>query len=359
MEKILVTKPFLAPREEYEAYIAKIWDNQWLTNMGPLALELEEKLKKYLDVKELLFVSNGTIALHMAIKALGLKGEVITTPFSFVATTHSIMWEGCTPVFVDIERGSLNIDPSQIEAVITENTSAILATHIFGNPCDVEAIQQIADKHNLKVIYDAAHAFNIEIDGVSIFNYGDVATCSFHATKFYHTGEGGLVVANNSDLIRKLKYIRNHGLHEDGGFASIGTNAKNSEFHAALGLVNLKHVDEIIKKRKEICEIYEERLHGKVSFQEWQDGATRNYCYFPVIFESQEQLLGVKKHLVAHEIFTRRYFYPSLASSLPYLDPVFLSVSKGISERCLCLPIYCDLTSEQVHRVCDLILETI
>jgi|SRR5690554_1275439 len=359
MEKILVTKPFLAPREEYEAYIAKIWNNQWLTNMGPLAIELEEKLEKHLDVKELLFVSNGTIALQMAIKALELQGEIITTPFSFVATTHSIVWEGCTPVFIDIEEGSLNIDPNQIEAAITENTSAILATHIFGNPCDVEAIQRIADNHNLNVIYDAAHAFNIEIDGNSIFNYGHVATCSFHATKIYHTGEGGLVVANNSDLIKKLSYIRNHGLNEDGGFASIGTNAKNSEFHAALGLVNLKYLDEILKKRKRICEIYEDRLQGKVSFQIWKDSATRNYCYLPVIFESEEQLLRVKKHLEVHQVYTRRYFYPSLASSLPYMNPVVLPISKSISERCLCLPIYCDLSSEQVHRVCDLILETI
>lgn len=359
MKKILVTKPFLAPREEYEAYIAKIWDNQWLTNMGPLAIELEEKLQEHLGVKDLLFVSNGTIALQMAIKALALKGEVITTPFSFVATTHSIVWEGCTPVFIDIEEDSLNIDPKQIEAAITENTSAILATHIFGNPCDVEAIQQIADKHNLKVIYDAAHAFNIEIEGNSIFNYGDIATCSFHATKFYHTGEGGLVITKNSDLLKKLSYIRNHGLHEDGGFASIGTNAKNSEFHAALGLVNLRYVSEILKKRKAICEIYGERLQNKVGFQIWKDGATKNYCYLPVIFESEEQLLRVKKHLVTHQVYTRRYFYPSLASSLPYMNPVALPISKSISERCLCLPIYCDLSSKEVHRVCDLILETI
>lgn len=359
MRKILVTKPFLAPRKEYEAYIAKIWENQWLTNMGPFAVELEEKLQGHLGVKNLLFVSNGTVALHMAIKALELKGEIITTPFSFVATTHSIVWEGCTPVFVDIERNSLNIDPQKIEAAITDKTTAIMATHIFGNPCDIEAIQRIADKHNLKVIYDAAHSFEVKVNNKSIFEYGDVSTCSLHATKFYHTGEGGLVIANNKRLLKKLSYIRNHGLHEKEGFASIGTNAKNSEFHAALGLVNLNYVGDILAKRKQIAEIYNLKLQHKLEFQKWSENATKNYCYLPVIFDSEEQLLRVKVHLEQHQIFTRRYFYPSLSSSLPYITPVCLPITEDISKRCLCLPIYFDLLLEEANEICDLILDCI
>lgn len=353
--QILVTKPFMAPRKEYEEYITKIWDNQWLTNMGPLALELETKLQTYLNVENLLFVSNGTVALHMAIKALELKGEIITTPFSFVATTHSIVWEGCTPVFVDIDRNTLNIDPEKIEAAITDKTSAIIAAHIFGNPCDVEVIQQIADKYNLKVIYDAAHSFQVEINGTSIFDYGDVSTCSLHATKFYHTGEGGLVIANNQDLAKNLSYIRNHGLHEKEGFVTIGTNAKNSEFHAALGLVNLKHVGKILDKRKKIFDIYYQKLHQQLEFQKWNENATKNYCYLPVVFNSEEQLLRVKNYLEEHNIYTRRYFYPSLSSSLPYLDPIYLPITEDISKRCLCLPLYYDLNLEEVDEICDLI----
>lgn len=359
MKKILVTKPFLAPRQEYEAYIEKIWENQWLTNMGPLAVELEEKLQAHLEVKNLLFVSNGTIALQMAIKALALKGEIITTSFSFVATAHSIAWEGCTPVFVDIDRESLNINPDQIEAAVTEKTTAILATHIFGNPCNLDAIQHIADKYNLSVIYDAAHAFDVKFNDKSIFDYGDISTCSLHATKFFHTGEGGLLIAKNEDIIKKLGYIRNHGLHEKSGFASIGTNAKNSEFHAALGLVNLNYVDKILEKRRKITQLYENRLQQKVEFQKWEKEATKNYSFFPVIFECEEQLLRVKEHLEQHNIYTRRYFYPSLASSLPYINPIFLEVTEDISKRCLCLPIYFGLTLEEVDNICDLIFESI
>ncbi|NGX84744.1 DegT/DnrJ/EryC1/StrS family aminotransferase [Aequorivita sp. KMM 9714] len=359
MKKILVTKPFMAPRKEYEVYIKKIWDNQWLTNMGPFAVELEQKLQTHLDVENLMFVSNGTIALHMAIKVLGLKGEIITTPFSFVATSNSIMWEGCTPVFVDIEKGSLNIDPSLIEAAITEKTTAILATHIFGNPCDVEAIQEIAVKHKLKIIYDAAHSFGVKFKNNSIFKYGDISTCSLHATKFYHTGEGGLIIANDAEILKALGYIRNHGLQEDQGFASIGTNAKNSEFHAALGLVNLKYVDDILKKRREIAKIYERKLKNKLEFQVWNNSASKNNCYFPVVFSSEKQLLHVKERLEQNNIYTRRYFYPSLSSSLPYLDPVILPITEDISKRCLCLPIYFDLNLEDVENICNLILSEI
>lgn len=355
MDKIFVTRPFLPPKEEYQKYLDRIWESHWLTNMGPLTIELEDKLKQLIKSDNLLFVTNGTIALQMAIKALELEGEIITTPFSFVATTNSIVWEGCQPVFVDIEPKSLNIDASKIEAAITEKTSAIMATHVFGNPCDVLAIQEIADKHNLKVIYDAAHAFNVEVHGKSIFDYGDISTCSLHATKFFHSGEGGLIIAKDSKVFKKLNHIRNHGLKDTIGFECIGTNAKNSEFHAALGLVNLKYVDQILEKRRQITQLYEEYLKHRVEFPQWHKEATNNYCFLPVIFKSEEQLLQVKTLLEENNIFTRRYFYPSLSSSLPYMNPSFLENTESISVRGLCLPIYYDLSTEDVKRICDLI----
>ena len=247
---IPVTKPFLPPQQIYHSYLEGIWKRQWLTNMGPLASQLEMELKTFLDLKHLLFVTNGTVALQMAIKALDLKGEIITTPFSFVATTSSIVWEGCTPVFVDIDEQSLNIDADKIETAITKNTTAILATHVYGNPCDVEKIDQIAKKYNLKVIYDAAHAFGVEINGKSIFEFGDISTCSLHATKLYHSVEGGFVVTQNADLLKKLASIRNFGISGFDTFAELGLNGKNSEFHAAMGLANLKYIENIILKRQ-------------------------------------------------------------------------------------------------------------
>src|SRR5690554_5232433 len=254
---ILVTKPFLPPQEEYQHYLNKIWQSGWLTNMGPLSVELEKRLAIHLKVKNLLFVTNGTIALQMAIKALELKGEVITTPFSFVATTSSIVWEGCTPVFVDIDPNSLNIDANKIEAAITPNTSAILATHVYGNPCDVLAIEKIAKKHNLKVIYDGAHAFGVEVYGKSIFEYGDISICSLHATKLYHSIEGGLIITKDPELLRKLAFIRNFGFNGPEAFAELGINGKNSEFHAAMGLANFEYIDAIHKKRKLLTERYD------------------------------------------------------------------------------------------------------
>src|SRR5690554_5175693 len=254
---IPVTKPFLPPQEEYQAYLNEIWSSGWLTNMGPLSVELEQKLTAHLRVPQLLYVTNGTVALQMAIKALDLKGEIITTPFSFVATTSSIVWEGCTPVFVDIDSESLNIDAGKIEAAITEKTTAILATHVYGNPCDVLAIEAIAKKHNLKVIYDAAHAFGVEVYGKSIFEYGDISTCSLHATKLYHSGEGGFIVATDAELLKKLAHIRNFGISSFDSFSELGLNGKNSEMHAALGLVNLNYIAAIHNKRKQLTEHYD------------------------------------------------------------------------------------------------------
>ena len=354
---IPVTKPFLPPKEEYLKYIDGIWNRQWLTNMGPLASQLEMDLKEFLDVQHLLFVTNGTVAIQMAIKALDITGEIITTPFSFVATTSSIVWEGCTPVFVDICPESLCIDADKIEAAITEKTQAILATHVYGNPCDVVKIEQIAKKHNLKVIYDAAHAFGVKVNGKSVFEYGDISTCSLHSTKLYHSVEGGLIITQNPDLLKKLASIRNFGISGFDSFSELGINGKNSEFHAAMGLTNLKHTEAIHNQRKKLSECYDKNLKNlKARKVAWHKDATQNYAYYPVVLESEELLLKIKAELDLNEIFTRRYFYPSLASSLPYLPKVEFPITEDISKRVLCLPLYFDLTEEEIDYICRLIL---
>lgn len=356
---ILVTRPFLPPQEEYQNFIKGIWNRQWLTNMGPLASQLEMNLKDYLKVNHLLFVTNGTIALQMAIKALNLKGEIITTPFSFVATTSTIVWEGCTPVFVDIDEETLCIDASKIEAAITKDTQAILATHVYGNPCDVIAIEKIAKKHNLKVIYDAAHAFGVEVNGKSIFEFGDISTCSLHATKLYHSIEGGLITTSNPDLLKKLASIRNFGISGFDSFSELGINGKNSEFHAAMGIVNLNHIDEIKNKRQQIANRYDEKLKGFNHYRpKWYANSANNNSYYPIIIESEELLLKCKEVLQLNEIGTRRYFYPSLASALPYLEPTEMPITDNISKRVLCLPMYHDLTLEEVDHICRLMLRT-
>lgn len=356
---IPVTKPFLAPQEEYNNYLQGIWKRQWLTNMGPLASDLEIRLKSHLSVNHLLFVSNGTVALQMAIKALGLKGEIITTPFSFVATTSSIAWEGCKPVFVDIDKDSLNIDANKIEEAITPNTCAILATHVFGNPCDVIAIEKIAQKHNLKVIYDAAHAFGVKVNGRSIFDYGTISTCSLHATKLYHSVEGGLVITKEPTLVKKLAYMRNFGFDGPEAFAELGINAKNSEFHAAMGLLNLNYIQEIHDKRKRIVERYDEKLENFRGIKQvWHLDATQNYAYYPIIVESEALLHKYIGVLKLNEIFVRRYFYPSLSRVLPYVASVEMPITENIAKRIMCLPLYHDLTLEEVDLICRLLLRT-
>lgn len=355
---IPVTKPFLPPREVYQQYLEGIWSRQWLTNMGPLASDLEMRLKDMLQVSHLLFVTNGTVAIQMAIKALDLNGEIITTPFSFVATTSSIVWENCQPVFVDIDENSLNIDAERIEAAITENTSAILATHVYGNPCDVMKIESIARKHNLKVIYDAAHAFGVEVNGKSVFEYGHISTCSLHATKLYHSGEGGLIITKEADLLKKLAYIRNFGFDGPEHFAELGLNGKNSEFHAAMGLANLTYIDAIHQKRKDLAERYDAKLKNlKARRPVWHQNSENNYAYYPLVFESEELMMKIVEHLKGHEIFTRRYFFPSLATALPYIDKKFnLPITDDISRRVLCLPLYFDLTFEEIDLITRLML---
>lgn len=356
---IPVTKPFLPPQQVYQHYLDGIWKRNWLTNMGPLASDLEIRLKEHLKVKHLLFVTNGTVALQLAIKALDLKGEIITTPFSFVATTSSIVWEGCVPVFVDIDQQSLNINADLIEAAITEKTSAILATHVYGNPCDVEKIEEIANKHHLKVIYDAAHAFGVEVNGKSVFEYGDISTCSLHATKLYHSVEGGLVITKDAELLKKLAYMRNFGFDGPENFAELGLNGKNSEFHAAMGLANLKYIEEISKKRKALTARYDHNLKTlKARRPIWHADSENNAAYYPLVFDHEDLMLKCIESLKLHEIFTRRYFYPSLAISLPYVEKQSLPITENISKRILCLPLYFDLTVEEVDLICRLILRT-
>ncbi len=282
---IPVTKPFLPPIGEYKAYIDGVWQRNWFTNNGPLVNELELKLKEYLNLQHLLFLSNGTAALQIAIRALELKGEIITTPFTYVATVSSIVWEGCKPVFVDIDSDSLNIDPAKIEAAITKNTSAILATHVYGNPCDIDSIEKIAKKNNLKVIYDAAHCFGTKYNGKSVFAYGDISTTSFHATKLFHTIEGGAVFTNESSLLKKMDLLRNFGHNGPEDFIEVGINAKNSEIHAAMGLVNLKYIASILESRRKQSERYDRYFQrDDIRKIESNKSAEFNYAYYPIIF---------------------------------------------------------------------------
>ena len=355
---IPVTKPFLPEAKEYDDYLQSIWERQWLTNNGPLVNEFELKLKKYLDVQHLLYVSNGTVALQIAIKALRLKGEIITTPFSFVATTSSIVWEGCKPIYVDIDPETFNIDPAKIEAAITPRTSAILATHVYGNPCDIDAIQAIADKHNLKIIYDAAHCFGSMYKDKSVFEYGDICTTSFHATKLFHSIEGGAVFTKDPDLLKKMAFMRNFGHNGPEDYAELGINGKNCEFHAAMGLCNLKYADDILKKRKELYLYYLNNLENlKASFPKHSLIAKSNYAYFPVIFDSKDLMQKCLSALEADKIYCRRYFYPSL-SSLPYVEKMELPVCDSVVERVMCLPLYHTLTFSDLDLITRIILRT-
>ena len=318
-------------------------------------LDLEEKLRNYLDINQLYFVSNGTIALQIAIKALGLTGDILTTPFSYVATTSAIAWEGCTPVFVDIDPHSLCIDANLIEKSITSKTIAVLATHVYGNPCDVMKINDIAKRNRLIVIYDAAHAFGVTYFGKSIASFGDIVTFSFHATKLFHTAEGGAIASNNPDFHHKLEYMRRFGHNSPEDFWGIGINGKNSELHAAMGLCMLPKVSEIIKHYERQSKEYIKQLNGTdLNYVKIQEGTSYNYAYFPVIFSNETQLLNARTALNAHEIFPRRYFYPSL-NTLNYVKPQSTPVAEDIARRILCLPLYVGLSEREIKTICDII----
>ncbi len=352
---INVTKSYLPPLKEYVKYLEKLWASGAVTNNGVLVQELEAKLAEYLGVPFVQYISNGTMAIQIALRALGIQGEVITTPFSYVATTNAILWEYCEPIFVDIDPKTFCIDPAKIEASITERTQAILAVHVYGYPCDVEAIGKIAKKYNLKVIYDAAHAFGCKLNGSSLLNYGDLSTLSFHATKLFHTVEGGAIVAHTPQLADTLTKVKSFG-HLGDEYFTLGINAKNSEFHAAMGLCVLPNVADIAQRRRVICEIYDNELRdlGIVFFKILQN-YEYNYAYYPVVFQNETQLLTVKQTLNSNQINPRRYFYPSL-NTLPFLQarqPCL--ISEDISSRVLCLPLYDSLEKQDVLRISDLI----
>lgn len=350
-ESIYVTKTFMPPMEEYIKYLEEIWDSSRLTNQGPILKKFESTLREYLDIKNLHFVINGTIALQLVIKALDLENsDIITTPFSYVATTSAILWEKCNPIFVDIDRNTLCIDADKIEASITKNTKAILAVHVFGYPCDVEKIEEIAKRNNLKVIYDAAHAFGVKYNGKSLLNYGDVSICSFHSTKLFHTIEGGCVFLRDPVLSEKIDLMKRFGHHGDEHYF-LGTNAKASEFQAAMGLCNFKYLKEIINSRMKLSQLYDDLL-GK-RFYKFSSKLEYNYAYYPLVFEKEEQVLKLLDLLNAQNIFPRRYFHPSL-NKLPYLNgKQSCPVSEDISSRILCLPLYPGLSKDVVVRICE------
>ena len=352
---INVTKTFFPPLEAYQEQLQRIWTNQWLTNRGELVLELEEKLKNYLSVDHILVTNNGTIPIQIALKLLGNGGEIITTPFSYVATSAAIVWEHCTPVFVDIHPEYLTIDETKIEAVISEKTTAILATHVFGNPCHVEAIEAIAKKYNLKVIYDGAHAFGVTYNGTAIFEYGDVSTCSFHATKLFHTGEGGALFTKDTKLQHQLFYSHNFGHDGPLAFHGLGINGKISELQAAMGLAVLPHMETILVARKRVVDFYNQNLDfSQIQALKIRQNTVWNYSYYPVIFKDEVTLLQVQKALNEDQIFPRRYFYPSL-NTIPYIDNVSMPVSESIASRILCLPLYVELQQNDIQKIVSIL----
>lgn len=352
---IPVTKSFLPPIEEYTAQIQRAYNNGWLTNRGELVLELEEKLKIYLDVSNILITNNGTIPIQIALKLLGKGGEIITTPFSYVATTAAIVWENCTPVFVDIHPEFLTIDETKIEAAITAQTTCILATHVFGNPCNVEEIERIAKKHQLKVIYDGAHAFGVKYKGKSIFDYGDVSTCSFHATKLFHTGEGGAIFCKDPDIFHQIYYSHNFGHNGPLDFHGLGINGKISELQAAMGLAVFPNMGIILSERLSIIKKYDQSLDFlKVRKMHLRINTYWNSSYYPILFNSEKSLLKIEKALNEFDIIPRRYFYPSL-NNLFYLENEKMVIAEEVSKTILCIPLYIGLEVESIKMISGII----
>jgi dTDP-4-amino-4,6-dideoxygalactose transaminase len=356
---IPVTKTFFPPIENYQSILAKIWESGWLTNNGQLENELAIQLGQYLDIPHVELVANGTLALQLAIKALDLKGEIITTPFSYVATANAIAWEGCVPVFADIEEKTFTINPGLVEAAITEKTSAILATHVYGYPCDVEKIAAIARKHDLKVIYDAAHCFGVKLHSQSLLVHGDISTLSFHATKLFHTAEGGAVVCLDENVSKRVNILKRFGHLGEDYYQEIGINAKMSELHAAMGLCILPVVDQIIDKRRQITTWYDELIgRSQLLHPEVPRGVEYNYNYYPVIFPNKEGMLRARKDLMDQDIYPRRYFYPSL-NTLPYLQQAGYKacpVSESVAMRVLCLPLYHELEKKEIIKISEIII---
>ena len=348
--------PTLAPLEEVNEIMKSIWSSGIMTHNGPLVQRFEKECAEHFGVPNLVSCVNGTMGLQMAIRALKLKGEIITTPFTFIATISSIIWEGCTPVFVDVDPETLCIDPQKIEEKINYHTVGIMPVHVFGNCCDIEAIDAIAKKHNLKVIYDACHSVGVTYKGKSIFNYGDISVTSFHATKMLNTTEGGGCFSLDKELVEKLRRIRFFGFENHADIVEDGTNGKMTEVHAAVGLANLKYLDMALADRKRKYAIYKEELSkdATLKFQKINEGC--NYSYFPVIFKDEHSMLKAQARLNEHNIFPRRYFYPSVNTFSKLVPYVPMPVSEDAASRILCLPLYYTLSENDMERVISLTL---
>jgi len=364
VKNIYVTRPYLPPLSEFITYLEQIWESKWLTNNGPFHEKLEKRLADYLGVEHLALFANGTLALVTALQALRITGEVITTPFSFVATAHSLLWNGIKPVFVDINPETFNLDPKKIEAAITPHTTAILPVHVYGKPCDVEEIQKIADTYGLKVIYDAAHAFGVNYKGESILKHGDLSTLSFHATKVFTTFEGGAIVCPDAKTKKRIDDLKNFGYADEVTVVAPGINAKMNEFQAALGLLQLKHIDKAIDRRCEIDKQYRKELSsipGILPLPLPVD-SKYNYAYFPILIKKEYPLLRdeLNEKLRQHGIYARRYFYPLISEfpmyrGLPSAAQLNLPVAQKVASEVLCLPIYPDLQLDIVQKLCDLL----
>jgi dTDP-4-amino-4,6-dideoxygalactose transaminase len=353
---INVTKTYLGDIDKFKTYVEGIYSRGWLTNHGPLVCELEERLKDYLGVKHVILTNNGTLALQVAYRALGLSGSAVTTPFSFVATSSSLQWEGIRPIFADIDAKTWNISPEHIESRIVSDTTAIVGTHVFGNPCAVERIEEIARRRNLKVVYDGAHAFAVRHAGQSVLNWGDISTLSFHATKLFHTIEGGAIITNDDDLAHRVHLLCNFGIVDVDKIDGIGINAKLNEFSAAMGLCILDDIENILQQRAEIAHRYNTTLRDYVDLQQPENDSQLNNSYYPIALSNEEQLLRLRSAFNTNGINPRRYFYPSL-DTLEYLQPqAAQSASRSLSERVLCLPIYPGLKLDDQERVISTVL---
>ena len=367
-KKIFVTQPFLPPLEEFNQYLEKIWESHKLTNGGPFHEELEQRLCEYLGVKYISLFSNGTLALITALQTLRITGEVITTPFSFVATTHSLWWNNIKPIFVDIEPDFCNLNPNKIESAITPQTTAIMPVHVYGNPCDVDKIQKIADTYGLKIIYDACHAFGVKINGNSVLNFGDLSVLSFHATKVFNTFEGGAIVCHDEKTKKRIDFLKNFGFADEVTIVAPGINAKMNEVQAAMGLLQLKYLAGAIDKRKGMAHRYMEKLReiAGIRFLDLRSHVDYNFPYFPIFID--KRVFGacrddVYNNLQTENIFTRRYFYPLITEfpaykSLPSALNENLPVAVRIAAEVLCLPIYPDLASEDIDRIVDIVIKT-
>lgn len=354
---INVTRAYLPDKSKLFGYIDQIYDSAWLTNNGKFCKELEIRLKEYLGVKNLILVSNGTLALQIAYKALEISGSAITTPFSFVATSSSLLWEKIRPIFADIDHLSWNLSVNNIEKAITTDTSAIVPVHVYGNPCEVEKIQEIAQKNNLKVIYDGAHAFGVKYKGDSVLNWGDITTLSFHATKLFHTIEGGAIVTNSDELAKKVRKLINFGITGTESIECEGINCKMNEFQAAMGLCVLEEMDNIISGRKRVWDYYRNNLPDRFPIQNWSMHSNQNYHYFPILFESNCDLKFFQEKMNSRNIFPRRYFFPSL-DSLEFIGQKNkCAISNDIAGRILCLPIYPSLSEDDLSMIVEVLSE--